>query len=433
MTLIGELCLWIALLMAAWGATVSFAAVATRRTDLGASGRRAVYVAAASLLLANVGVIAALLSRDFSFAYVARHVSLDLPRPYVVSALWSGTAGSLLVAAFALSALGSLAVVSGARRSRPASTWVAGTIAAMLLAMVLTLCFVRNPYERLGWLTGDGLGLDPMLRHAAMVLPRLAESIGMAAVATGAAVVVGAYASGAPRRPLAVLTRPWMLPAWTLLSFGLALEMRGTYAYSPEGGVWRWTPFAAAAFALWVLAGALLHLRGGRRHWRVGEHLSHIGAAIVALALVAGAYATSHQLELRTGQASLLTDPLGHQWRFVSQGVSRYGTADHDVTAVSLVSWRDGAPRGLLVSQRLDYKTAQGGGPAVLRPALRATPLVDLRVAVDATDGDLARVRVTFVPLAGALWLGAALLVLGGLAAMLPVAPSPGAALGSES
>ena len=35
MTLVGELSLWVALLMAAWGTTVSFAGGALKRDDLG--------------------------------------------------------------------------------------------------------------------------------------------------------------------------------------------------------------------------------------------------------------------------------------------------------------------------------------------------------------------------------------------------------------
>ena len=378
MILIGELSLWIALLMAAWGTTVSVAGGTTRRADLSASARRAVYVAAAALLLANAGVIAALLSRDFSFAYVARHTSLDLSRAYVVSALWSGTAGSLLVVAFAIATLGSAAVAAGARRDRVATSWIAATVSALLLGLLLVLCFVDNPYERLGWLAADGLGLDPMLRHAEMVLPRPAELIGISAVGVAVAVVVGARSVRGARVPAPTLVRPWLLPAWTLLSLGLALQMRGWYAYAPDGGVWRWTPFTTTALAFWALAGAALHLRRPReprQRWRVGEYLDHVGGVVVALALTATAFSASHELQLRTGQESDVADPFGHRWRFVSQGVSRYGTPDHDVTAVALESWRDRTPQGLLVSQRLDYRTAQGRGTSVSQPALRAGPL----------------------------------------------------------
>jgi len=63
--LIGELSLWVALLMAAWSTTVSFAGGATRRADLTDSGVRGLYATFAMFLLAWVGLWTALLTKDF--------------------------------------------------------------------------------------------------------------------------------------------------------------------------------------------------------------------------------------------------------------------------------------------------------------------------------------------------------------------------------
>ena len=49
--LLGELSLWVALLMATWSATVSFAGGRMRRTDLVASGERAMYATFAFVVL----------------------------------------------------------------------------------------------------------------------------------------------------------------------------------------------------------------------------------------------------------------------------------------------------------------------------------------------------------------------------------------------
>ncbi len=420
MILIGQLCLWIALLMAAWASIVPLAAGAMQRSDLAASGRRAIYVAAASLACANAGVLTALLTRDFSFAYVARHTSLDLPAPYVASALWSGTAGSLLVWALAVAVLGGAAVLTGHRRRAGGNAWVAGVVGLLLLSALLTVCFAHDPYARLGWLAGDGLGLDPVLRHAEMVLARPAALVGLATVAVGAAVIAGDRVSRAGAALPVGRVRAWLLPGWTLLSLGLGLSLRGWYAYSPAGGIWRWTPFATVTLGAWVATSAVLHLHGVRGGRRLAAHTAHLGIVVLVVGLVGGAFATSQRRQLRTGQELRAIDPMGHQWRFVSQGVSRYGTPDHDVTAVTLESWRDDLSRGLIVSQRLDYHTAQGDRMPVPQPALRTAGLVDLRVAIDSTADDLAGVQLTFVPVAGLRWWGAALLVLGGLLGMLP-------------
>src|SRR5262249_60931970 len=82
--LIVELTLWVALLMAAWATTVSFAGGALQRTDLIASGRRAIYATFVLVLLASAGLWTALLTRDFSLAYVAGHISANMPNVHVV-------------------------------------------------------------------------------------------------------------------------------------------------------------------------------------------------------------------------------------------------------------------------------------------------------------------------------------------------------------
>src|SRR6185436_13326679 len=100
---VGELSLWIALLMATWCATVSYAGGMGRRADLVLSGERAAYGAFAFTLLAAIGLWTALLTRDFSLSYVASQISANMPNVYVFTAFWSGQAGSMLFWALILS------------------------------------------------------------------------------------------------------------------------------------------------------------------------------------------------------------------------------------------------------------------------------------------------------------------------------------------
>src|SRR6185312_17567568 len=78
-TLIGELALWVALLMAAWSTTVSYAGGALRRDDLTDSGVRGLYTTFAMVLCASIGLWTALLTRDYSLEYVASHISTNMP------------------------------------------------------------------------------------------------------------------------------------------------------------------------------------------------------------------------------------------------------------------------------------------------------------------------------------------------------------------
>ena len=56
MILIGELSLWVALLMAVWSTTVSYAGGAMKRDDLVNSGVRGLYATFAMVLLASIGL-----------------------------------------------------------------------------------------------------------------------------------------------------------------------------------------------------------------------------------------------------------------------------------------------------------------------------------------------------------------------------------------
>ena len=103
MILVGELSLWVALLMAAWAGVTSFAGGSMGREDLITSGRRGLYATTLMIIAASAGLWTALLSHDFSLSYVASHTSANMPKIYVFTAFWGGQAGSMLFWALILS------------------------------------------------------------------------------------------------------------------------------------------------------------------------------------------------------------------------------------------------------------------------------------------------------------------------------------------
>ena len=170
MILVGELALWIALLMAAWATTVSFAGGTLGRNDLIASGRRAIYATFAMVLTASAGLWTALLTRDFSLEYVAGHISANMPNVYVFTAFWSGQAGSMLFWALILSLYSAIAVYTNRERNHLLLPYAAGTLGAILLFFLATTCFKANPFARLDWTPMDGRGMNPQLQNPGMAI-----------------------------------------------------------------------------------------------------------------------------------------------------------------------------------------------------------------------------------------------------------------------
>ena len=80
MTDLGNIALWIALLIGIWGSAVAFTAGRTGRAELAASAERSVFVMWGLLAIASAALMRALLAHDFTVEYVAAYTSRNLPR-----------------------------------------------------------------------------------------------------------------------------------------------------------------------------------------------------------------------------------------------------------------------------------------------------------------------------------------------------------------
>jgi cytochrome c-type biogenesis protein CcmF len=273
--LIGELSLWVALLMAAWSTTVSYAGGALRRDDLTESGVRGLYATLAMVALAAVGLWTALLSRDLSLEYVAGHISQMLPSVYVFTAFWSGQAGSMLLWALILAMYGTISIATSRRRNRDLVPWAAGTLSAILLFFVAMTCFKANPFVRLDFTPLDGRGMDPQLQNPGMMVHPPALYLGCVATAVPFAFALAAlFARRLDAAWLAVVRR-WTLLSWFFLTIGIVLGMWWSYGELGWSGYWGWDPIENSALLPWLTTTAFLHSvivqekRGTLRKWNV--------------------------------------------------------------------------------------------------------------------------------------------------------------------
>jgi cytochrome c-type biogenesis protein CcmF len=125
-TQIGEVALWIALVLSLWGAGAAFIGGRTRRGELVLSGERSVIGVFLMLVIASGAVIAAFLNNEYRYQYVAGYSNRELSVFYKVSGLWAGQTGSLVFWALLLALFATIAVVQNRKRNREFMPYVVG-------------------------------------------------------------------------------------------------------------------------------------------------------------------------------------------------------------------------------------------------------------------------------------------------------------------
>ncbi len=275
MILIGELSLWVALLMAVWSATVSFAGGSLRRADLVLSGERAMYATFGMIVLASIGLWTAIFTSDFSIKYVASYTSANLPGIYKFTAFWAGQAGSLLFWALILGMYSVIAVFTGKSRTPELIPYVTGTLALIIVFFLATLCLGANPFERLDWIPLDGRGMNPQLQNPGMAIHPPNLYLGYVGTSIPFAFAVAALLTRRLDAEWLAAVRRWSLLAWFFNTVGILLGMWWAYVELGWGGYWAWDPVENASLLPWLTNTAFLHSimvqekRGMLRKWNV--------------------------------------------------------------------------------------------------------------------------------------------------------------------
>jgi cytochrome c-type biogenesis protein CcmF len=272
---VGSACLVIGLLTALYAAGASLYGARSGRREWVASGRRAVYCLAALLVTAFAILEAAFLRSDFSYALVAEGSSTDTPGFYKVTAVWATQDGSLLLWSTLL-ALFSSAVLFLTRRSlreiAPYATAVLGAVAAFFLLLMVAW---ENPFDTLAVPPPEGAGLNPLLRHPAMMIHPPMLYTGYVGFSIPFAFAIGALITRRTGADWIRATRRFALVAWTFLGTGIMLGALWSYTELGWGGYWGWDPVENASLMPWLVGTAFLHSimvqekRGMLKVWNV--------------------------------------------------------------------------------------------------------------------------------------------------------------------
>ncbi|MDQ5871950.1 MAG: cytochrome c biogenesis protein CcsA [Acidobacteriota bacterium] len=263
----GVVAIWSALFFGL-ASLVTYVLVDRGRTDLLATARSAYGAFTTSIVAASGVLMALLLQHRFDVSYVNSYSSLDLPFHFLLSTFWAGQEGSFLLWVFWGSIIGLFVLRSAKEQEAP----VMVVYLATFLGVVAILC-KQSPFKLLPPpVPADGVGLNPLLQDAWMVIHPPVMFIGFASLSVPFSFAIAALWK---KRWDGWVTRaiPWALVSFVTL--GTAILMGGYWAYKTLGwgGYWGWDPVENTSLVPWLFTVALVHgmflQRVRKRHRKV--------------------------------------------------------------------------------------------------------------------------------------------------------------------
>ena len=256
---VGSACLAVGLLTALYAVGASIRGARTGRSEWVASGRRAIYCLAGLLVGAFAILEAAFLRSDFSYALVAQGSSTDTPTFYKVTALWATQDGSLLLWATLLAVFSSAVLFLTRRSLREIAPWATAVLGVVAAFFLLLMVGWENPFDTLASPPPEGAGLNPLLRHPAMMIHPPMLYTGYVGFSVPFAFAVGALITGRTGADWIRATRRFALVAWTFLGTGIMLGALWSYTELGWGGYWAWDPVENASLMPWLIGTAFIH------------------------------------------------------------------------------------------------------------------------------------------------------------------------------
>lgn len=288
----GRALLLIAFAVTLYGIAASLYGGVTGRRAWVESGRRAFYALAGVLTICFALVELAFLRSDFTYALVASHSSTTTPTFYKATAVWSSQEGSLLLWVWLLSLWSSLVLYLMRRRLREVVPYAQAVLFGFAAFFLFLTAFRENPFDTLAVAPQEGNGLNPLLRHPAMMFHPPMLYSGYTLFAVPFAFAVGALVSNRVGAEWIQATRRFALAAWLALGIGIVLGARWSYTELGWGGYWAWDPVENAALMPWLTGTAFIHSimiqekRGMLKVWNASLILATGTLAIMGTFLV---------------------------------------------------------------------------------------------------------------------------------------------------
>jgi len=249
-----------ALGLAVYGTIAAAAGAARARPKLVRSARSAAYSNFVLLAIANLAMVYALVTHDFSVGYVAQVGSRSTPLFFTIISLWSSLEGSILFWGLVLAGYTAIAAFVTRERLGALGSYALATMLGVSVFFFLLLVGPANPFGRVWPVPLDGPGPNPLLQnHLLMAVHPPLLYFGYVGMTVPFAFAIGALLAGRLDDTWIRETRRWTITSWTFLSLAIMFGMWWSYEVLGWGGYWAWDPVENASFMPWLTATAFLH------------------------------------------------------------------------------------------------------------------------------------------------------------------------------
>ena len=266
----------VAMVLSVVGIALAVAGVYDKRRDFIRGAYAVVYTNWALLAVANLSMVWALVTHDFSVSYVAQVGSRSTPLFYTIISLWGALEGSILFWGFILASYTAVVVWINRKREGAMVPYAAATLLGIAVFFYLLLVVPANPFQLVSPAPADGPGPNPLLQnHILMGVHPPLLYLGYVGMSVPFAFAVGALLAGGTDDEWIKTTRRWTIGAWAFLSAAIIAGMWWSYEVLGWGGYWAWDPVENASFMPWLTATAFVHSvmveerRGMLRVWNL--------------------------------------------------------------------------------------------------------------------------------------------------------------------
>ncbi len=254
---------------------------------------RAIRWAALSLfgIVAAIGVMEfALVTHNFSLAYVAENNATFTPLLYSITGLWSALEGSLMLWVLVQTAI-TFGVLVYYRRDKSDSVvgWAAIVLFGVGAFFTLLMMGPADPFLHNAALVHQGAGPNALLQDNPLVAvhPPLLY-LGFVGFSVPFAFAIAMLVTGRVHDRWPLEQRRWTVLAWGALSLGIILGAWWSYQVLGWGGFWGWDPVENAALLPWLTATAYIHSvivqdrRGLFRVWNLSLAVATFALTVLA-------------------------------------------------------------------------------------------------------------------------------------------------------